>query len=106
MVLPDLHTISHEFTKRKLLSFVLEISRMPTAATKIDASLQEYLMSKCSEEGCNSSEYLRNLIKYDKEKSERGVEMKVDGDKLVIPCGRCGRPISFKLAELGLRRVS
>jgi len=78
---------------------------MPSAATKIDASLQQYLLGKCSEEGCTTSEYIRSLLKYDKEKTERGTRMKIEGDTLIVPCTRCGRPMPFKLADLGLKRT-
>ena len=78
-----------------------------TVGVKLDDEIRTRIVEKCQSKSCNVSAYLKNLIKKDLAWSvdDNKARVKLDGDKILLPCTNCGHPVPFKLRDMGLARI-
>lgn len=65
------------------------------------------IQERCISLKCTTSDYIKKLIGKDLAWSIEGnfARIRIEGDKLIIPCVHSGGPVPFNLADLGLRRI-
>jgi hypothetical protein len=74
---------------------------------KVTNAEKERILGLCKGLNCSASDYFKNLIKKDMARAADGNVMRItiEDDRLMIPCSNCSGPVSFKLADLGLRPI-
>jgi hypothetical protein len=65
------------------------------------------ILERCSALKCNTTDYIKKLIDKDLAWPTEGnlARIKIEGDKIFLPCIHCGGSASVNLSDLGLRHT-
>ena len=84
----------------------LALEKKTIIGAKVTREERERILGRCSGLNCNTTDYIKRLVDRDIAQSNDNVyRIKVEGDKMYLPCRNCGGPVPFNLADMGLRPI-